>query len=43
MKNNLLEAERGTRYFFGKPYHWNRDESGVLYLLAGSAPTEESV
>lgn len=33
---SLLPAERGTRYFFGKPYHW-RLVDGRLVLRFGVA------
>lgn len=32
--------ERGTRWLFGKPYHWGRDEDSELVLLAGPDPRE---
>jgi hypothetical protein len=32
--------ERGTRWLFGRPYHWGTDDAGSLRLLAGPDPRE---
>lgn len=37
--NGLLDSERGTRWFFGKPYFWHHD-GHRLVLLAGQCPSE---
>lgn len=31
-------TERGTKYLFGKPYHWARDAADELVLLPGPDP-----
>lgn len=38
--DGLHENEQGTRMFFGKPYHWQKDGDGRLHLLAGKSPHE---
>lgn len=35
MNRTLLPHERGTRIYFGKPYHWHLTY-GVLELAAGA-------
>ena len=39
MNKWVSENEQGTRWFFGKDYHWDRS-GGVLRLLRGPCPTE---
>lgn len=34
------QNEQGTRWFFGKPYHWQRP-AGTLVLFRGTCPSEE--
>lgn len=33
-------TERGTKYLFGKPYHWARNGDDELELLPGPDPRE---
>ena len=42
-QGDLTANERGTVQMFGKPYHWKRDEDGVLRLHAGVSPDETTM
>lgn len=37
-REKLVGTERGTHWFFGRPYHYERNVNNRLTLLPGKAP-----